>query len=61
MLANSADPDEMPHMWHFIWVFTVYQSTYLGIYGLQKVKYQNQMTGKECGNKTCYQGDISFS
>ena len=23
ILANSADPDEMQHMLHFIWVFTV--------------------------------------
>ena len=32
VLANSADPDEMPHnMWHFIWVFTVCQSTPFGV------------------------------
>ena len=27
--TNSADPDEMQHFVAFIWVFTVYQSTYL--------------------------------
>ena len=27
IIANSADPDEMPHLRHFIWIFTVCQST----------------------------------
>ena len=27
ILANSAGPDEMLHLVHFIWVFTVCQST----------------------------------
>ena len=30
-LANSADPDEMPH---FIWVLTVWLSTHLGVSSL---------------------------
>ena len=34
VFANGADSDEMP----FIWVFTVCQSTCLGVIGLQKVK-----------------------
>ena len=34
VLANSADPDEMPH---FIWVFTVCQSTCLGVSAPQRV------------------------
>ena len=33
-LANSADPDEMPH---FIWVLTVCQSTRFGVPSLQMV------------------------
>ena len=36
ILANSADPDEMPH---FIWVLTVCQSTRLGVSGPQRVKF----------------------
>ena len=29
ILANSVDPDEMPHYVAFIWVFTVYQNMLL--------------------------------
>ena len=25
VLAKSADPDQMPIMWHLIWVFTILQ------------------------------------
>ena len=35
---KSVDPDEMPHMWHFIWVFTVCKSTHLGVSNIQRVK-----------------------
>ena len=38
VLENSADPDEMLHMQHFIWVFTVCKSTALGFSGLKRVK-----------------------
>ena len=37
VLANSADPDEMC----FTWVFTVCQSTYLGVSGLQRFNLSN--------------------
>ena len=39
VLANSADPYEMPRyaVFHFIWVFIVCQSTRLGVSGLQMV------------------------
>ena len=38
ILANSADPDEMPHgMRHFIWVFTVCKSTNFWVSGFQRV------------------------
>ena len=33
-IANSADPDEMPH---FIWVFTVCQSTCLLVSRMQRI------------------------
>ena len=36
ILANSADYDEI--MLHFIWVFTVCQSTGLGVSSMQRVK-----------------------
>ena len=32
VLANSVDTDEMPHYAAFIWVYTVCQITYLGVY-----------------------------
>ena len=38
ILASSADPDEMLHFADFIWVFTVYQSTHLGVSRIQRVK-----------------------
>ena len=38
ILANSADPDEMLHSADFICVFTVYQSTHLGVSSVQRVK-----------------------
>ena len=38
ILANSADPDEMPHEQHFIWVFTVCQTTYLSVSRMKRVK-----------------------
>ena len=44
LIANSADPDEKPqyvmkrhNMWHFIWVFTLFQSTRLRVSGLQRI------------------------
>ena len=37
-VANSADPDEMPHYVAFICVFSVRQSTRYGVSGLQRVK-----------------------
>ena len=37
VLANSADPDEMPPYAAFLWVFTVCQRTCLGVSGLQMV------------------------
>ena len=33
-LTNSADSDEMQLLWHCILVFTVCQSTHLGVNGL---------------------------
>ena len=38
-LTNSVDPDEMPHMRHFIRVFTVCKSTHLGVTSIQTVKH----------------------
>ena len=38
VLAISADPDEMPYVRHFIWVYTVCQSMSLGLSGLQRVE-----------------------
>ena len=38
-MANSADPDEMSIMLHLIWVFTVFQSTHLGVIIIQRVKH----------------------
>ena len=38
ILANSADPDEMPPYAHFIWVFTVCQSTCLLVSRMKWVK-----------------------
>ena len=38
VLANSADPDEIHIMRHFIWVFTYCQITHLGVSCLQKAK-----------------------
>ena len=35
VLINSEDPDEMPH---YIWVFTVCQSTQLEVNGIHRVK-----------------------
>ena len=38
---NIGDPDEMRHnrlMGHFIWIFTVCQSSCSGVSGLQRVK-----------------------
>ena len=35
IIANSEDLDEM---WHFIWVFTVCQSTHLGVSSLQRLR-----------------------
>ena len=37
VLANSVDPDEMPHKWHFIWVFTDCHCTYLGVPSPQRI------------------------
>ena len=37
ILANNVDPGEMPHLGHFIWVFTVCQSMYLAISCIQRV------------------------
>ena len=37
VLANSANPDEMYLMRHFIWVFTVCHSTHLGVSSPQRV------------------------
>ena len=37
ILANSVDPDGMQHYAVFIWAFTVYQSTYLGVSTIQRV------------------------
>ena len=37
-ITNSEDPDEMQHMLHFIWVFTVCKNTRLGVSRLQRVK-----------------------
>ena len=37
ILANSADPDEMPpYVFFFIWVSAVCESTNLGVTGLQR-------------------------
>ena len=33
-LTNSADPDEMQHLWYCIWVFTVCQSAHFVVSGL---------------------------
>ena len=35
VLINGEDPDEMPH---YIWVFTVCQSTHLEVNGIHRVK-----------------------
>ena len=45
VLGYSADPEEMPHhaVWHFIWFFTVCQSTSLGIPGTQGVKSRSEL------------------
>ena len=37
-LVNTADPDEMQQMLHFIWVFTVCQSTHLAVSSIKRVK-----------------------
>ena len=37
--AKSVDTDEMHILWHFIWVFTVCQSTCLGGFSIQRVKW----------------------
>ena len=37
-LANSADPDKMSLMWHFIRVFIACESSRLGVSGLKRVK-----------------------
>ena len=39
ILANSADPDEMPHFAAFIWVITVCQSSCLPVSRMKRVKF----------------------
>ena len=38
VLANSVDPDNCAFMQHFIWVFTVCQSTHLEVSSRQKFR-----------------------
>ena len=40
VVANSENPDEMQDYLHFIWVFTVCQSTHLGVSrtSIQRIK-----------------------
>ena len=41
--ANSTDPNEMQHNAAFIWVFTVCQSSHLGVSSIQRVKQLEQV------------------
>ena len=38
ILANSADPGEMPHTRHFIWVFNLCESTPSEVSSIQRIK-----------------------
>ena len=36
IIVNRVDPDKMQHYAHYIWVFTICQSTRLGVSSVQK-------------------------
>ena len=45
VIANSVDPDEMPHYAAFIWVFAVCQRTHLGVTSIESIVVSMPLCG----------------
>ena len=48
VIANSAMLMKCHNIWHFMWVFTVCQSTHLRVFGLQRVKIYIMVDSAMC-------------